>query len=87
MVTINTALYKNNYNIEVYFSDGTVALIDFSEYTNREGLFADLENLNFFKDFDIDFDLGTVCWNNGLDISPEALYEKAIGKKPSWAIN
>jgi hypothetical protein len=87
MITINRALYKNDYIIEVYFSDGTVSEIDFFEYTNREGLFSDLEDLNFFRNFEIDYILGTICWKNGLDISPEKLYEKATGIRPSWAVN
>lgn len=87
MVTISNAIYKNDYKLEVFFSDGIVSVIDFYEYTNRDGLFADLENLDFFKQFTIDYELKTICWNNGLDISPETLYEKATGKKPSWATN
>jgi hypothetical protein len=34
------------------------------------------QDLNFFTQFTVSKDLGTIVWGNEIDISPETLYEK-----------
>ncbi len=80
MVEIINAEYINSYLINITFTDGVMGVVDFSNYTKYNGLFKALESIDFFKDFSVDKDLGTIVWKNGLDISPETLYYKVTGK-------
>jgi hypothetical protein len=66
--------YRKDYIYFVEFDDGTKGNIDFSEYLSRGPVFKPLSDLDFFKKAVIEG--GTIAWPDGLDISPETLYEK-----------
>ena len=85
MIFVNTAKYIEKYRVLFQFSDGIEAEIDLSHYCKKQGIFENLNNIDFFRDFYIDEELGTIAWKNGLDIAPESLYFQATGKKPEWA--
>lgn len=76
MVDVINARYIKDYLIEVEFSDSKKGIINFKEYALREGLFRDLDDIGFFRRFEVNKDIGTICWPNGLDIAPETLYSK-----------
>lgn len=76
MVDVINAKYIKDYLIEIEFSDYKKCVIDFKEYSTRDGIFKQLKDLDFFKKFSINHDIGTICWDNGLDIAPETLYSK-----------
>jgi hypothetical protein len=42
-----------------------------------------LRDIANFKDFKLD-EWSTVTWDCGFDVSPETLYERAIGKLVNW---
>ena len=86
MITINNAKYIDEYNILVEFSDGNSHIIDLTDLKLKPGLFAEFSDVNIFRDFEVDEELGTIKWHNGLDISPESLFTRATGIKPKWAI-
>ncbi len=85
MIFINKAIYIDNFKVLFHFSDGIEAEIDLSHYSKKPGIFENLNNIDFFRDFSIDEELGTIAWKNGLDISPESLYFQATGRKEKWA--
>jgi hypothetical protein len=76
MIEIIEAEYLTDYKLKLVFSNSEVGIIDFKEYCHRVGLFSKLKDLNYFKMFKIDNELGTICWDNGLDIAPDTLYNK-----------
>ena len=76
MYDILSAKYLKDYLIELEFSNLVKGIVDFSEYTNRGGLFNSLAEMDFFRKFYINNDIGTICWENGLDIAPDSLYSK-----------
>ena len=84
MVDVIEAKHIIDYKIEITFSDSIRGIIDFSEYLDRRGLFKKLNDFDFFKNFRVNNEIGTICWENGLDISPETLYYKITGIKPEW---
>ncbi len=71
----------NNYELEISFSDGTVASLDFRKrIVGRGGVFASLENIDVFAQVAVDREAGTLAWPNGVDFCPDVLYAEATGK-------
>ncbi|MFZ1632056.1 MAG: DUF2442 domain-containing protein, partial [Anaerolineae bacterium] len=51
-------------------------LFDMTPYLDV-GRFAELKNIEAFKQVSVSFD--TVEWENGLDLDPEFLYTRSVG--------
>jgi hypothetical protein len=82
---IINAEYKGDYLIELFFDDGKRGIVDFSKYLKRGGVFRKLKNLEYFRAFQINKELGVLTWADELDIAPETLYAEATGTRlPSW---
>lgn len=65
------AEYGGEYRIHLTFNDGTSKTVDFRPWLHGP-IFEPLHDLDYFRGF---FVAGsTVCWPNGADIAPEALY-------------
>ena len=81
-----SADYKGDYKIEVTFEDGATGIVDFSKYLNQGGVFEKFKNLEFFKKFNINKELGVLTWGDGeVDIAPETLYAEATNSNlPDW---
>ena len=70
-----------DYELELGFSDGTVATLDLRErIAGRGGVFEPLQNIDFFAQVCVDPDAGTLVWPNGVDLCPDVLYAEATGK-------
>ena len=73
--------HVKDYELEISFSDGTVAELDFRRrIVGRGGVFKPLENVDFFRQVAVDREAGTLVWPNGLDLCPDVLYAEATGK-------
>jgi hypothetical protein len=73
--------HVRDYELEMTFSDGTVAKLDFRRrVVARGGVFAPLENIDFFKQVSVDREAGTLVWPNGVDLCPDVLYAEATGR-------
>ena len=80
-----SADYKGHYQIELTFDDGKRGVVDLSAYSERGGVFERFRDMDFFRDFKINTELGVLEWGGGLDIAPETLYSKATGEPlPEW---
>ncbi|WP_150466059.1 DUF2442 domain-containing protein [Francisella sp. SYW-2] len=80
---INVQVTSKN-TLEVLFEDGLKGQIIF--YPSRfRGVFKSLEDENEFKRVFIDREIGTVTWENGLDLAPDVMYEQ-ISKKGQWVL-
>jgi len=81
-----SAVYKDGYKIEVTFEDGVTGIVDFSKYLNQGGVFEKFKDIEFFKNFSINKELGVVTWGDGeVDIAPETLYAEATNSTlPDW---
>jgi len=69
------------YRLELSFTDGTRGELDLKDrIIGRRGVFAALQDTNFFKNVRVDPEAGTICWPNGVDLCPDVLYSLVTGK-------
>jgi len=79
------ATYKGGYKIELTFDDGKSGVVDFSDYPAMGGVFESFRDLDFFRDFRVDEEAGTIVWGDEIDVAPETLYAEATGSPlPEW---
>ncbi len=80
-----SAVYREGYKIEVSFDDGRKGVIDFAKYPRRGGAFDRFKDMDYFRSFTINRELGVLTWQNEIDIAPETLYAEATGRPlPDW---
>lgn len=73
--------HVKEYRLELSFSDGTKGEIDFkARIVGRGGVFAPLEDVEFFRRVQVDLEAGTIVWPNEVDFCPDVLYSLATGK-------
>ena len=78
---ITQVRHLKDYELEISFSDGTVANLDLrGRITKRGGVFEQLHNVEFFARVSVDREAGTLVWPNGVDLCPDVLYAEATGK-------
>ena len=66
-----SAIYQGDYLIELEFDDGQRGTVDFAKYLERRGVFERFRDLEFFRSFAINKELGVLTWCNEIDIAPE----------------
>ncbi len=78
------AEYVAEYKIKVWFNNGETKITDLKStiWNDRRKIFEPLRNIEFFKSFNLQLD--TVCWQNGLDLAPEFLYE--LDRTPEYSL-
>lgn len=65
----------SGYRLEVTFADGLHGVVDLSHIPHT-GVFAVWDELGYFEKAIIDPETWTVCWPNGEDVAPDAMYEE-----------
>ncbi len=82
--TVTEARVLDGYRIELTFSDGVCGVVDLSRrIVGRGGVFAALENPDFFRRVTVEKELRTIVWPNGADVCPDLLYGWAKGEAVS----
>ena len=76
IIVVTKAEYVSGLTLDLTFSDGVRAEIDFSGWINRYPFFAALKDPEYFRNFSLDG--WTVVWPNGADIAPETLHSIAV---------
>ena len=66
------------YRLRVEFADGVKGEVDLSERLFGP-VFEPLRDPDFFARVQVD-EFGAVCWPNGADLAPDALYETLAGQ-------
>jgi hypothetical protein len=80
-----SANYKGGYRIQVAFEDGASGIVDFSRYLSEGGVFEKFNDMEFFKKFRINEELGVLTWGDEVDLAPETLYAEATNSPlPDW---
>ena len=73
--------HLQDYRLELSFSDGETRELDLKQrIVGRGGVFDPLEDVEFFKQVQVDSEAGTIVWPNGVDFCPDVLYSLATGK-------
>ncbi len=69
------------YRLELTFTNGERAELDLADrIVGRGGVFAPLEDVDFFKKVKVDPEIGTLVWPNEVDFCPDVLYSEATGR-------
>ena len=78
---ITKCRHIRDYLLELTFSDGAVGIVDLADRVRgRGGVFLPLEEVNYFKQVQVEPEAGTIVWPNGVDFCPDVLYSQATGK-------
>ncbi|WP_192483189.1 MULTISPECIES: DUF2442 domain-containing protein [Cysteiniphilum] len=75
----------SRHTLEVFFEDGLSGQIIFKPSRFR-GVFKTLENDKAFESVFIDREVGTVTWENGLDLPPDVMYQE-IKQNGQWLLD
>lgn len=87
MQDVVSAVHKGDYRIEVTFDDGKKGIVDFAKYLEKGGVFERFKDKDFFSSFQVNQELGTLSWQNEIDVAPETLYAEATGSAlPEWMV-
>lgn len=79
------ARYIEDYKIELTFENGKNGVVDFRGYINKGGVFSRFSDIEYFRQFYINKEIGVLCWPDEVDIAPETLYSEATGEPlPVW---
>lgn len=70
------------YILYLRFEDGTSGEVDISKIVAFKGIFAKLADKKYFSTVKVNPEIGTICWENGADISPCTLI-RVLKKSPS----
>jgi hypothetical protein len=70
----------NDYHLELTFSNGEKRVFDVKPYLNT-GRFEQLKNETLFRS--VVCTMGSVQWQNGLDLCPDMLFEESVGSTGS----
>ena len=63
------------YRLEVTFADGFYDVVDLSDVPHA-GAFEPWADPGYFEQTRVDPEIWTVCWPNGADVVPDAMYEE-----------
>jgi len=85
MVKVTRLALLDGWEVELGFSDGLTGRIDFRGlFSGRPGLLHDLDDLEFFRQVQLDPASGTLVWPNGVDLCPDVLHHRATGRAIPW---
>jgi hypothetical protein len=84
-IDIISARYVDDYRIELTFENGRSGVVDFTKFISKGGAFSPLSDLDFFKRFRVNEELGIITWDGEIDVAPEVIYSEATGEPlPRW---
>jgi len=81
MLELIDAKPAGGYRIHLRLGDGAESEVNIAECIALDGVFAALRDPNFFAQFRVDPDWGTLSWPGDLDLAPEPLWERMTGRK------
>jgi Protein of unknown function (DUF2442) len=69
---------RSHFVLALSFADSSHGVVDLGpSLRGQGGMFAPLQDPEFFTQVRVDPEAGTVVWPNGVDLDPDVLYHKA----------
>lgn len=65
---------QDNYQLYLKFEDGQSGVVNIKELIEFNGIFAPLNDIDYFKSVKVNREWGTIYWDNGADLDPDVLY-------------
>ncbi|MGB8646141.1 MAG: DUF2442 domain-containing protein, partial [Anaerolineae bacterium] len=62
------------------FEDGVEGIIDLAELVQFKGVFAPVQDLDYFRQARVNPELGTIVWPNDADLDADVLYALVQGQ-------
>ena len=79
MIRIKHVEHVKDHQLKILFSTGETKIVDFENWISKGGFYAlPLRDIDYFKKVKLDEFNYSICWPNGADFSPDALYEAGI---------
>ncbi|HSP33884.1 MAG TPA: DUF2442 domain-containing protein [Thermoanaerobaculia bacterium] len=75
MVDVIDVRYVRGYVLWLKFEDGSDGEVDLSS-SLRGPVFEALKDIDYFRQVQVNPELGTIVWPNGADIAPETLHQR-----------
>src|SRR5215470_15637989 len=71
----------DGHKLDLIFLDGLRAIVDLDKVIDRfDGVFAPLQDPEYFKQVRVDPEIRTIVWPSGADLCPSVLYSHASGQ-------
>ncbi len=70
-----------NHQLYIRFEDGVEGTVDISKIVKFTGVFAPLQNQEYFTQVEVNHEVGTIQWQSGADLDPDVLYA-IVSKEP-----
>ncbi|MFN0105762.1 MAG: DUF2442 domain-containing protein [Bryobacteraceae bacterium] len=84
LVEIISAEPLDRHQVRLRFDDSSEGIVDIAKLVSWQGVFAPLEDPQYFRQLHVDPDLGTIVWPNGADLDPMVLRSAATGQPISF---
>jgi hypothetical protein len=81
MCDITGVIPLEGYKLRLRFEEGLAGVVNLDQIIERfDGVFAPLQDLEYFRQVRVDPEIGTIVSPNGADVCPDVLYSHASGK-------
>ena len=78
MVDVVSATALNGFVLRLRFKDGLEGDFNVAANVGFDGVFAPLQDPEYFRRVEVNPELGTVVWPNGADLDPQVLYRALL---------
>jgi Protein of unknown function (DUF2442) len=85
LVHVTAVEVAGDHRLHLTFDDGAYGDVDLSAWEWR-GVFEPLADPDYFRQVELDRELGTIVWPNGADIAPETLHTWVTGELRTAAV-
>lgn len=77
----------DGYRLLLRFEDGVEGEVDVSRLVTFDGVFAELHDLEMFRQVRVDAATGTIVWPGGADLAPDTLHDLITRRTTSVALS
>jgi hypothetical protein len=77
MKDVIAAQVIGSYRLLLTFEGGAQREIDMAALVPFDGVFAPLREEGYFRQVQVNGDIGTIIWPNGADVCPDVWYERS----------